>query len=168
VFFFADYMNDVEDVALHFRGIPAPGAAEQWISAAAPKGHPDWNGGGTYRHVDAPALAYDADHNFKLNLWSYDAPRFTKPFYYGLARHGMCLILMFDRAYTERDEVRLSLFKFKLPKHPRPAWDWQYVIHRVEKGQTNGFRARLVWKPFVSRDDCLAEYERWASGPKIF
>jgi hypothetical protein len=164
VFFFANYMNDVADVALHFRGLAAPGGRETWISADAPKGHRDWNGGGTYRHVDAPALAYDDDHNFTLNLWSYDGPRYTKPFYYGRAARGMCLLMMFDRAYTERDEVRFSLFKFKLPKFPRPAWDWQYVIHRVQQDQTYGFRARLVWKPFVSPEDCLAEYERWAAG----
>ncbi len=46
--------------------------------ADAPPGHADYNGGGTYRHVDAQALAYDAEHDFKLNLWSYDEPRFTR------------------------------------------------------------------------------------------
>ncbi len=109
-------MNEVKDAAIHFRGIAQPGGTERWISGDVPKGHPDWNGGGTYRHVDAPPLAYDGDHNFKLNLWSYDTPRYTQPFYYGVAGHGMCLILMFDPAYTQRDEVRLSLFKFKLPR----------------------------------------------------
>jgi hypothetical protein len=38
----------------------------------------------TYRSASASALEYDTDHNFKLNLWSYDYPRFAKPFYYGL------------------------------------------------------------------------------------
>ena len=46
--------------------------------ADAPPGHADYNGGGTYRHVDAQALAYDAEHDFKLNLWSYDEPRLTR------------------------------------------------------------------------------------------
>ncbi len=75
----------------------------------------------------------------------------------------MTLIMMFDRAYTARDEIRFSLFKFKLAKFPRPACDWQYVIHRVEAGQDYGFRARLVWKPFVSAEDCRQEYERWVA-----
>src|SRR5438552_3112103 len=35
VLFFADYMNDVADVALHFRGVSAPGEPETWISADA-------------------------------------------------------------------------------------------------------------------------------------
>ncbi len=161
VFFFADYMNAVPDVALHFRGVDAEDSAEHWITAAAPPVHADYNGGGTYRHRDAAALEYDADHNFKLNLWSYDNPRFTKPFYYGQTMHGMVFMLMFDRAHSAEDEIRFSLFKFKLPKLARPAWDWQYVIHHVEANREYGFRARLVWKEFVSADDCLDEYERW-------
>src|SRR6266699_3020091 len=39
VLFFADYMNDVEEVALHFRGVSAADTREQWISAEAPPGH---------------------------------------------------------------------------------------------------------------------------------
>ena len=109
-------------------------------------------------------MEYDADHNFKLNSWSYDYPRFTQPFYYGRSGQGMTLILMFDRMYGEEDEIRFSLFKFKLPQHPRPAWDWQYVIHKVEADREYGFRARAVWKKFVSAEDCQAEYDRWRAG----
>src|ERR1044071_3012442 len=170
VLFFADYMNDVEDVALHFRGVPDARAPEQWISAGAPRGHPDYNQGGTYHSLDAPPLNYDTNHNFKLNLWSYDYPRFTRPFYYGRAAHGMTLILMFDRMYSDEDEIRFSLFKFKVPRHPRPAWDFQYVIHKVEEGRTYGFKGRLVWKKFISADDCEAEYNRWRASiePAVF
>jgi hypothetical protein len=162
VLFFANYLNDVADVALHFRGLPGRGEPEQWIAADAPKGHADWNQGGTYRSVSASALAYDADHNFKLNLWSYEYPRFTQPFYYGRAAQGMTMILMFDKTWTEEDEVRFSLFKFKLPRRPRPAWDFQYVLRQLHKGKEYGFKARLVWKKFVSPDDCLKEYARWS------
>ncbi|MBX9790817.1 MAG: hypothetical protein K2Y37_18010 [Pirellulales bacterium] len=159
--FFANYMHDVADIAIHFRGVAAPGGAEAWIAADAPKQHADWNAGGTYRHVSAPALEYDADHDFRLNNWSYDWPRYTQPFYFGKAAHGMTLLLMFDRAYSERDEIRFSLFKFKVPKQPRPAWDFQYVIHKVEADAQYGFRGRLVWKKFVDADDCWKEYEDW-------
>jgi hypothetical protein len=73
----------------------------------------------------------------------------------------MVLILMFDRMHSEQDEIRFSLFKFKVPKRPRPAWDFQYVIHKVEGGQPYGFKGRLIWKKFVSPEDCLGEYHRW-------
>src|SRR6266446_1179926 len=59
VLFFADYMNDVEEVALHFRGVPVADAREQWISAEAPPGHRDYNQGGTYRSLAARSLEYD-------------------------------------------------------------------------------------------------------------
>lgn len=161
VLFFADYMNDVADLALHFRGQAGPDEPETWISADAPPGHPDWNQGGTYRSVDAADLEYDDDVEFRLNSWSYDWPRFTQPFYYGRATQGMTLMLMFDRMHSEVDEVRFSLFKFKIRQHPRPAWDFQYVIKGIEAEREYGFRARLAWKPFVSAEDCLAEYAKW-------
>jgi len=160
-FFFANYMNDVAEIPLHFRGVTEPGGKEVWIAADAPPGHEDWNNGGTYRHADAAPLQYDHDVKFRLNSWSYDAPRFTQPFYYGRAQRGMVLILMFDRGYTEADEIRFSLFKFKLPRHHRPAWDFQYVVHKVETGREYGFRGRLVWKKFVSPEDCLREHKTW-------
>jgi hypothetical protein len=125
ILFFANYLNDVEDVALHFRGIEGEGRPEKWVTASAPKGHRDWNQGGTYRSLSASDLEYDPDHNFKLNSWSYAYPRFAKPFYYGRAAKGMVFLLMFNKAYTEEDEIRFSLFKFKLPHFPRPAWDFQ-------------------------------------------
>jgi hypothetical protein len=61
------------------------------------------------------------------------------------------------------DEIRFSLFKFKLPKKSRPAWDFQYVIHRVFENRSYGFRGRLIWKKFVSSEDCENEYCRWRS-----
>ena len=162
VLFWANYMNDVEDVALHFRGVSGPGGNEQWLGADAPPGPSDYVGGGTYRNVAAAPLEYEANHNLKLNLWSYDYPRFTVPCYYGRAAQGMTLILMFDRGWSAEDEIRFSLFKFKVGDHiRRPAWDFQYVIHRVEKGKEYGYRGRLVWKKFISPEDCLEEYETW-------
>jgi hypothetical protein len=163
ILFFAHYMNDVAEVPIHFRGVDRPGAAEQWIAVDAPPGHADWNQGGTYRSRPAADLHYDVDLKFRLNSWSYDYPRFTRPFFYGRAANGMVFILMFDKLYTAEDEIRFSLFKFKLARHPRPAWDFQYVIRQIEAQKQYGFRGRLVWKRFVSAEDCLREYMRWAA-----
>ncbi|MCA9040247.1 MAG: hypothetical protein KDA65_07880 [Planctomycetaceae bacterium] len=162
ILFWANYMHEVEEVALNFLGIAGPDEPETWQRGEAPKTHPDYLGGGTYRHRDAEPLAYNEDHNFKLNVWSYDYPRYTKPFYFGRAQHNMAFMLMFDRSYSEEDEIRFSLFKFKVTEqNKRPAWDYQYVIHKVEAGKQYGYQGRLVWKPFVSNDDCLQEYEIW-------
>ena len=54
-------MNDVENTALHFRGQSSATSDESWISATAPKSHPDWNRGGNYRSLSADDLPYDAD-----------------------------------------------------------------------------------------------------------
>jgi hypothetical protein len=163
IFFFANYMNDVEEVPLNFLGVEYAGGEEKWIAAEATKGHPDWNSGGTYHHIKADSLEYDNDMNFRLNSWSYDYPRFTKPFYYGRAANGMVFILMFNKTFTHDDQIRFSLFKFKVPKHPRPAWDFQYVINKVKEDQEYGFKGRLVWKRYISAQDCLREYEQWYS-----
>ena len=163
IFFFANYMNDVEEIPLNFLGVERAGRQEKWIAAEAPKGHPDWNSGGTYRHTNAAVLEYDKDMQFRLNSWSYDYPRFTKPFYYGRAGQGMVFILMFNKTFSQDDQIRFSLFKFKVPRHPRPAWDFQYVINKVEKDREYGFKGRLVWKRFVSPQDCLREYQKWQS-----
>jgi len=42
-----------------------------------------------------------------------------------------------------------------------PAWDVQFVVRGVEAGRLYRLRARLVYKPFVSRADCVAGYQRW-------
>ena len=56
VLFFANYMNDVEQIALNFREIEGPNQEEKWVAADAPPGHPDWNQGGTYRSATAADL----------------------------------------------------------------------------------------------------------------
>jgi hypothetical protein len=155
-------MNDVVDVTLHFRGHESPHGKETWIRVDAPEGHPDWNRGGNYRALSADDLGCDDDVQFRLNTWSYEWPRIARPFYYGRAGRGMTMILMFDRLHSNRDQIRFSLYKFKLPRHARPAWDFQYVINRVESGAEYGFRGRLVWKKFVSAEDCWNEYKQWA------
>jgi hypothetical protein len=63
--------------------------------------------------------------------------------------------------------AHISLFRFKVPKHPRPTWDFQYVVNKVERDREYGFKGRLVWKRFVSAQDCLKEYEKWRSESAI-
>jgi hypothetical protein len=37
------------------------------------------------------------------------------------------------------------------------------VTNKVERDRDYGFKGRLVWKRFVSAQDCMAEYEKWRS-----
>ncbi len=161
--FFADYMAAVPDLSLHFLGQTGPGQPESWITTDAPPGSPCWSQGGNFRHVAAAALPYAANHSTCYNVASYEWPRYTKPFYYGLSSNGMVYEVMFDKGYSAEDQMRLTLFKFliKLGQPLRPAWDWQYVINQVVSGQEYGYRARIVWKQFVSADDVLSDYQTW-------
>lgn len=163
VLFWANYLNPVPDIALHFRGVERAGADERWMAVEAPASDVVHRNGGSYRHRDARRLPFDADHNVPWNVSSYEWPRFTLPMFYGRTEHNMTLILMFDRTVTEEDEVRFALYRFKVNQQGRrPAWDFQYVLHRPRPGGQYGFRGRMVWKRFVSPEDCLREYREWA------
>jgi len=169
MFFFANYMNRVTAPGINFRGVRGPGAEESWIYAEASEAHADRGDGGTYRSMSGTDLTYEADHEIKDNLWSYAWPRFTRPFFYGRAHHNMVLIMMFDRAWSAEDEIRMSVFRAHrrrirgLEDQLHPAWDFAYLIKNIAEGRSYGFKARLVWKKFVSPEDCLKEYESWAS-----
>ena len=165
VLFWANYMNPLTDIDMHFRGVTGPDEDEQWVSVQAPRTDFLHRHGGVYRSRDSKRLSFDDDHKSPWNVASYRYPRFTRPFFFARAEHGMVLILMFDRMLTETDEIRFALYRFQVkPESRRPAWDFQYVIRRVETGEHYGFRGRLVWKKFRSREDCLAEYDRWSAG----
>ena len=165
VLFWANYMNPLTDIDIHFRGVTGPETGEQWVSVQAPQTDFLHRNGGVYRSRDAKRLPFDDDHKSPWNVASYEYPRFTRPFYFARADQGMVLIMMFDRMLTATDEIRFALYRFQVkPESRRPAWDFQYVIRRVETGRRYGFRGRLVWKKFESVADCLAEYDRWSSG----
>ena len=166
--FWANYMNDVEDVALNFRGVARPGGPEEWIAGDAPEGSALWRGGGTYRPLAAKVdLGFDDPHTMNLNNWSYDWPRIAQPFYYGRAANGMVFILMFDKLWSAEEHIRFSLFKFKLRRGlKRPAWDFQYIMAKPEAGREYGFYARVVWKKFVSPEDCEKEYRTWVAAKR--
>ncbi len=90
--------------------------------------------------------------------------RYSYPFYYG--RWGkMAWLLMFDEA----GPVRFShspTSGARVGPGTEPAWDFHYLFYNYKVGEKYGFKARLVYKPFVSRADIIAEYEKW-SGEKV-
>ncbi len=150
-FFWANYMRDLRDAAIHFRGIVDDGAEEVWVEAESTEGFEV----GTYLASGASALEFDADHNMALNLRSFSTPRITCPLLISRSANDMVLTLMFDRLRTASDEIRFSSFP--------PAVDFQYIIHAVQAGRSYGFRARLSWKRWPGREACLGEFRAWQS-----
>lgn len=165
VLFWANYMNPLTDIDMHFRGVTGPNSEEEWVSVQAPQTDFLHRHGGVYRSRDSARLPVDDDLKSPWSVTSYEYPRFTRPFYFARADHGMVLIMMFDRMVTARDEIRFAMYRFQVKAESRrPAWDFQYVIHQVEADRGYGFRGRMIWKKFTSAEDCEAEYERWQSG----
>jgi hypothetical protein len=85
--------------------------------------------------------------------------RFDRPFYYGRLGH-MVLLYVFDtpedlRFFCSPTGGGNSL----VPGQSCPAWDFLWIIpadkYQVDKESV--FRLRLIYKPFVSDDDVLAE-----------
>ena len=162
ILFWANYMNPLTEIDMHFRGVTGPGEEEKWVSVQAPRTDFLHRHGGVYRGRDAKRLPVDDDHKSPWNVASYQYPRFTRPFYYARADHDMVLIMMFDRMATPVDEIRFAMYRFQVKQETRrPAWDFQYVIRQVEAGRRYGFSGRLVWKKFAGAVDCESEYERW-------
>jgi len=50
-------------------------------------------------------------------------------------------------------------------KTTNPAWDFQFLIEKPEVMKDYGFKVRTVLRPKCSRDDILAEFNRWKPQP---
>lgn len=149
--FWASYIQAPDDRRVHFLGREPGEATDRWISAASAK-HGDAS---THRSRSDPGdVFFAADFNAVLANHFSDY-RFSEPFFCGRFRN-MVLIYMFDRA----DAIRFS----QSPDgggRSNPAWDFQFIVRDVRVGTPYGYRARVVYKPFVSFEDAREEYRLW-------
>lgn len=91
-----------------------------------------------------------------LSLFTYD-----EPFFYGHVR-GMTLLYLFDLDERLRLTHSPSGGGYSaMDRTSNPAWDYQFIIPKYEVDTEYGFRARLVYRPRMSRDDVLKENEAW-------
>lgn len=166
----ASYMNHTRERRIHFYGVED--GQEGWVTFGDDTA--DGFETGTIRHRDAPPLPYEAGAQL-LNLVEHPTKQFVLPFYYGLIDGDgdpatqddtMAYIVMFD----QRAPIRFALWNFirgadGTPDPHQPAWDWQFVVRDPEPGGTYGYRAQIVYAPFVSAEDVRARYEAWAAPP---
>jgi hypothetical protein len=168
-FMWASYMNRTRERRIHFLGEDS--GVQGWTSFGddTPEAHSDFETG-TVSSAAAPDLPYEKGAD-TLNILEHRGKKFTKPFYYGLVDGDgdlsttddtMVYIMMFDHTSS----VRFAMWNFICdasgnPDPHSPAWDWQYVIRNPIIGQPYGYRARMVYKPFVDRADVEKEYEDW-------
>ena len=156
--FWASYINttDPDEKPVYYIGSHKGSKKRQWIKWMTT----EHAVGGTVRYQeDIRELTFNPEQRKMLytscadNLYAY-------PFYYG-RRGDMVHIMMFDSPGPIRFSHSPSSGG---PVKPgtNPAWDWQYIIHDYEVGESYGYKARLVYKPWVSREDVIAEYEKWS------
>jgi len=154
-FMFASYMQVTRDPELHFR------VGDQWGTSSPVPGEV----GESYALEGAPPFPFN-DERLAVNLGT-NSPSPTLPLFYGVvdgcpdgvvgpaSRQAMVYVMMFESGV----EVRGTVMRWS-PN--RPAWDFVFVARRHG---TVCCRGRVIWKPFVSADDVLAEFESW-SGEK--
>jgi len=155
----ASYINSPEDGDIFFR------YEDRWIRAHTPQHGVD----ATYCPASLKDIEDDLRHlspeerqnNF---VYGYSQQRFSEPFYYGRIRN-MALAFFFDTF----DDIRFTISPSGggssiLPDKSCPAWDWLWLIHNARPKQSSTLRIRMLYKPFVSPEDILREFQRWREG----
>ena len=149
--FWASYINQPSDKKIYFKGTREGQSEEEWISAFSEKhGYKSTHKGLNDNHdfYFVPGFSATLANN-------YSGYRYTEPFYYGLF-HNMVLAFLFDS-----DEI------IRFTQSPtgggkfNPAWDFQYLIPNPKTGREYSFKARMVYKAFINKEDINQEYDQW-------
>lgn len=95
-------------------------------------------------------------------LWTQISPlRYGAPFFYGRFRDRV-LIYIFEPNDNLRFAHSPSGGGRSADGHDsNPAWDFQLIVPDYKVGQEYSLRGRLVYKPWVGRDDVLNEVRRF-------
>jgi hypothetical protein len=150
--FWASYILKPEDMSLYFLGHKKGQKGEMWIQGVTPK-H-----GVLATHRSAKdRRQFEHDNPFPLTLVFNESDfEYTRPVYY--SRYGdFVWIVMF----RESDLVRFT----QSPSgggEGNPAWDFQWFIDKPRKGKLYRLIYRAVYKPWISREDVLREYDQFA------
>lgn len=144
--FWASYIHQPEDKAIHFRGRSRSKASPvKWIRAETPKHGVD--------STHPPAAMKNpimVDEDFPLTLVNHPSQyAHTDSWYYGVS-HSMALVMMF----RPDDGIWLA----QSPSgggNNNPAWDFQWFIPNYEVGEAYGFRMRAAYLPFENHEQIV-------------
>ncbi len=155
--FFASYILAPADKHIYFKGYENDQSTSKCISAFSSK-H-----GEESTHIsmndDRDNYYFAPDFNVVLANHFSDY-KYELPVYYGRF-HNMVSVFMFDTP----EVIRFS----QSPTGGGPAnpvWDFQYIIPEVKKEKEYSFKARIIYKPFISNEDILQEYNLWVGDLK--
>ena len=154
--FWASYMNAPDDKSLYFLG-----------GLDAQRDH--WSQFCTQRHNDQSTVRH-RDDSFEMTFpeggrdtlfKSLSRFRFDEPFFYGHFDE-LVWIVMFDRSEGIRFTHSPSGGGANAERRTtNPAWDFQFLIPDPQVGREYGFKVRTVLKPRCSREEIVAEYQKW-------
>lgn len=156
--FWASYLNAPEDKSLYFRGgLPDSSGRRTWQQLCSPAHNRD----STVRHRDDAFEMTFADGAPDALYKNFSPLRFDEPYYYGNFE-DFTVIYLFDRidgirfthspsgggGNTERETTN-------------PAWDFQFLVPKLEVAETYEFRMRAVFRPRCNRQEIDREYRTW-------
>ncbi|MBI4557848.1 MAG: hypothetical protein HY706_09705 [Candidatus Hydrogenedentes bacterium] len=154
--FWASYINEPLDKSIHF------------LAGGSSLEHPKWVQFCTQQHDRDSTVPHESDKTeltFQPGptcLWNQISPlRYSQPFFYGVFRN-MVLIYIFEPNPGLRFAHSPSGGgPTKADDAYNPAWDFQLVVPDYEVDKEYGFRARIVYKPWVNRADVIAEVKKY-------
>ncbi len=162
----ASYMQSAHDRKIYFWG--KEGDRTGWVAFGEGTGQNIEVG--TVSHLSVPDLPYEEDSQ-TLNLIEHPDKKFITPFYYGVidGDHDLATLndkLLYLVLFDQTDPIRFAMWNFFRdetgnPDKHSPAWDWQYVIQNPKVGESYGYRARVVVKPFQGTQQIWQEYRIW-------
>lgn len=154
-FFWASYINQPEDIGIHFKGHKNKSRKKKWISSYS-KSHGDRSTHPGKNDFEKPYFAPDFNIILAKNMSEYT---FSKPFYYGRF-HNMVMAYFF----TEPEE---GYFRFSQSPNGagegNPAWDFYYILPHFKTGQKYTIRWTLLYKEWKSKEDIEKHFHRWES-----
>ncbi|MCR4414538.1 MAG: hypothetical protein NUV77_19130 [Thermoguttaceae bacterium] len=149
--FWASYINAPDDKSMYFRG------STGWEQHCTPA-HDIHS---TVRHVEDTFEPTFVDRHRDCLYKSYSPLKFRKPFFYGVFRKHM-LMVMFDRCAGIRFSHSPSGGGMnQAAETSNPAWDFQFLVPNYDVMVEYCFRARLVYRERCPRSEVIQEYEKW-------
>lgn len=150
--FWASYISQPMDKKIYFQGVKKKDQATDWIGAWS-----ETHGvASTHRKIGEELDLFFAD-DFNASLANhFSTYRYSEPFFFGRYKN-MVLAYFFDT----KEVIRFS----QSPDgggDQNPAWDFQYLVRSPTAGKKYSFKARIVYKPFISQQDIADEFDRWS------
>ncbi|MCZ6675627.1 MAG: hypothetical protein O7E52_00055 [Candidatus Poribacteria bacterium] len=153
--FWASYIHAPENRTTCFRGRRDRDGPVEWIESLEEiPPNPC-----VFASETDPLLPVEPNPNGRL-FHNIRPIRYVSPMFYGRWRN-----MMLEMMFTCEDNLRFAI-------QPtggglkNPAWDFAVVIRHCQPLKQYHFRARVVFKPFVSPEDAWEEYQRWMETTK--